>query len=165
MNAPSIVSTLGHARLLNAGGAVEVDINPTLVLVQFAIITVLLLVLKPMLFDPLLALFEAREKRIDGARAEARKMDDKAADILRKYDGEIQKMHRTASESRDALRGEAQKLEAAELSAAKEEAATILEAGRKKVAAESAELGAKLEITERELARDIATRVLGREVS
>ena len=165
MNAPSIVSALGHARLLSAGGAVEVDINPTLVLVQFGIITVLLLVLKPLLFDPLLALFEAREKRIEGARAEARKMDDQAADILRKYEGEIHKVHRVAGEERDRLRGEAQKLEAHEMSEAKEEAATIVETGRKRLANESLELEAKLKVSETDLARDIASRVLGREIS
>ena len=166
MNASSIVSALGHARLFNAaGGAVEVDINPKLVLVQFAIITVLLLVLKPMLFDPLLALFEAREKRIEGARAEARKMDDRAADILRKYDGEIQKVHRAAADERDRLRAEAQKLEAAEMTEAKTETTAIVESGRKKLAAHASEMETTLKVAELDLTRDIAARVLGREVS
>jgi F-type H+-transporting ATPase subunit b len=165
MNAPQIVSALGHARLLSAGSAVDVDLNPALFLIQFGIITGLLVVLKPMLFDPLIALFEEREKRIDGARAEARRMDDAAADILRKYDGEIQKVHRAAAEERDRLRAEAQSVEAKEMGEAKAESNAILDTGRKKLAAEAAELETKLKIVEKDLARDIASRVLGREVS
>ena len=151
--------------LLLAAGAVEVDFNPLLVLVQFVVVTALMLALKPMLFDPLLKLFEEREKRSEGARAEARKMDDKAADILRKYEHELEKVTRAAAEERDKVRAEAQRVEAAELEAARKEAAEILEIGRKKLADETAALDAQLKGVQPDLAKQIAARVLGREVA
>lgn len=155
---------LAHAPRLSAG-AVEVDVNFTLVLIQFAVIATLVFVLKPMLFDPLLGLFEEREKRVEGARAEARKMDDEAAEILLKYEAEIQKVHKVASDERDKIRAEAQRVEAKELAEARAESATLLEAGRKKLAEERVALETQLRATEKDLARDIAGRVLGRELS
>ena len=45
-------------------GAVNVDFDATL-LVEMVVFTVLCIVLKPILFDPMLKLFAEREKRID----------------------------------------------------------------------------------------------------
>ena len=39
-----------------------------------------------MLFDPMLKLFEEREKRIDGAKVQARHIDEKSAGALTKYE-------------------------------------------------------------------------------
>ena len=78
---------LGAVPLLSAAaGAVEVDVNPTLVLMQLGVVTVLMLVLKPFLFDPLLAVFERRERMVEGTQHEARDLDDKAADIKLQVD-------------------------------------------------------------------------------
>ena len=51
----------------SAAGGIDVDVDLT-VFGQVALFLVLMLVLKPLLFDPLLKLFEEREKRIEGAR-------------------------------------------------------------------------------------------------
>jgi F-type H+-transporting ATPase subunit b len=165
MTEAALAPLFAHARLLSAAGGVEVDINPTLVLLQLAVVTGLMLVLKPLLFDPMLALFEEREKRVDGARAEARKMDDEAASILRKYETEIDKVRRAASEERDKVRAEAQKIEARELAEARRESAEILETGRAKIADEASRVATELSTATPEFARSIASRVLGREVS
>ena len=69
-------------RLSSAAGGVEVDVNFTLVLMQLGVVTVLMLVLKPVLFEPLLALFAARESRIEGARPPARNWHHPAAEII-----------------------------------------------------------------------------------
>ncbi len=152
--------------LLNAGGsAVEVDFNPTLVLMQLGLVTVLMLCLKPLLFDPLLALFEQREKLVDGTLREARTLDDKAADMLRQREGEIEQTVKLAAQQRDALRAEAQKLEATEMATAKQEVDAILEEGRQKLRFEAAALNASLRGEAGNLARDVASRILGREVS
>ena len=44
--------------------------------------TALAVMLKPLLFDPMLKLFDEREKRIEGAKLEARKTDDASAQAL-----------------------------------------------------------------------------------
>src|SRR5258706_55753 len=56
--------------------AVNVDFHPYLVAFQIGLFVVLMLVLKPILFDPMMKLFEEREKRIDGAKAAARSAPD-----------------------------------------------------------------------------------------
>ena len=155
----------GSMLLSSAAGGVEVDVNFTLVLMQLGVVTVLMLVLKPVLFEPLLALFEEREKRIEGARLEARKMDDQAAEMLRKYEGEIEKVTRIAGEERDKVRAEAQKLEAQVLAEARAAAAELLERGREEIAKERAAAVATLGEGEAALTRDIASTVLGRELS
>ena len=48
-------------------------------LVLVALFLILLIVLKPLLFDPLLQLFEEREKRIEGAKLTARRIDEESA--------------------------------------------------------------------------------------
>jgi F-type H+-transporting ATPase subunit b len=166
MTPSSIASVASHLPLLSAARAgVEVDLNPTLVLVQLVVVTGLMLVLKPVLFDPMLKLFEEREKRVEGARAEARKMDDQAADILRSYTHEIEKVTKIASEERDRVRAEAQRLEAKEMAEARQEIATVLETGRKRIAEEAKALEVTLAESQGALSKDIAARVLGREVS
>ena len=56
------VSTVSSFSALAEGG-VNVDLDATFV-VQIALFVVLLLILKPVLFDPMMRLFEEREERI-----------------------------------------------------------------------------------------------------
>src|SRR5688572_28033314 len=61
------------ASAASGGSAVPLDIDLTFTL-QMLLFAVLIVVLKPLLFDPALKIFEERERRTDGARAEAREM-------------------------------------------------------------------------------------------
>ncbi len=164
MTLPSL--PLGAAPLLNAAaGAVEVDINPTLVLMQLGLVTVLMLILKPFLFDPLLSVFEKREHMVEGTLHTARELDDKAADLKLQVDAELEKVTRVAFEERDKLRNEASKRDAEALAKSRAEATTILEKGRRDLSLEAAALEASLRGEMGDLSRDVASRVLGREVS
>lgn len=153
------------ALLLSGGSAVEVDVNLPLVLVQLGVVAGLTFFLKPVLFDPLLALFEERERRVEGARKEAREMDDQAAELLLKYESELKEVHQKAGAERDKVRVAAQAVEAREMAEARKEAQSILEAGRSTMETQRAEVEQKLRAGEGELAKQIASRVLGREVA
>src|SRR6185312_9155050 len=96
---------------LGASGAVNIDFDLTFV-GQMVVFAALILVLKPLVYDPVLGLFEEREKRTDGAKASAREMQEKAGELLRKYEQELEKVHRVAAEERDAIRAETARLEA-----------------------------------------------------
>src|SRR5262245_54351685 len=61
-----------------AEGGVNVDLDLSFV-VQIALFVVLLLALKPLLFDPMMRLFEEREERIDRTIEKARKTDEASA--------------------------------------------------------------------------------------
>lgn len=164
MTLPSL--SIGTAPLLSAAsGAVEVDINPTLVLMQLGLVTVLMLVLKPMLFDPLLAVFEKREGMVEGTLKEARELDDKAATLKLKVDAELDKVTKVVTEERDKLRSEAARRDAEALAKTRAEVAEILEKGRRELSFEAAALETSLRGEVSALSRDVASRVLGREVS
>src|ERR1700722_4943322 len=86
-------------------GGVVVDLDVTLV-GQVVLILFLLAVMKPLLFDPMLKLFEEREKRIDGAKVQARRMDEASAGALTKYESEMQRARAAGNAERDKLRAE-----------------------------------------------------------
>ena len=149
---------------LLASGDINVDFDLSFV-AQCLLFTFFVVLLKPLLFDPLMKVFEEREKRTEGAKAEAREMDKQAADLLTEYEAELDKVRREASRERDELRAETAKLEAKIMAEARAESAKILETGKSKIAAEVEVLRAELDKATPALAAEIASRVLGREVS
>lgn len=152
------------ASLAASSGAVNIDFDLTF-LGQMVIFAALLIVLKPMLFDPVLGLFEEREKRTDGAKTSAREMQEKAGELLRKYEHELEKVQRVAAEERDRIRAETARIEAETMSEARAVATKIVDEGRERIAEEIHEIRFELGRDSERLAREIASRVLGREVA
>jgi F-type H+-transporting ATPase subunit b len=134
-------------------------------LAQLALFGVFVSLLKPLLFDPLLRVFEERERRTEGAMKEARAMDDEAGELLRRYEAELTRIRREAGVERERLRAEATRLEAKIMAEAREETARILSAGKAATAAEVSELRRELEGRRAELAAQIAARIVDREVA
>lgn len=134
------------------------------VLAQLALFGVFITLMKPLLFDPLLKVFEEREKRTEGAKEEARAMDAEAGELLQKYESELAKVRREAGLERERLRAETAKVEARIMEEARVETAKIIEAGNARITAEVAQLRKELEAGKPALAREIAARILEREV-
>ena len=97
-------SPLSFARVL-ASSDVTVDFDPTF-LAQLLLFTTFVVVLRPLLFDPLLRVFEERERRTVGAKREARDMDQKAAELLKEYETRLEKVRSEARIEREKQRGE-----------------------------------------------------------
>src|SRR5690606_19083742 len=116
--------------LLASGSAVNVDFD-ALFVVQMLMFIALVVVLKPLLFDPVLRVFEERELRTDGAREEARNMQRKAGELLVQYEAELRRVGEVAAKERDRIRAETAKLEAQILSEAREATARTIEHGRR----------------------------------
>src|SRR3954453_8637843 len=55
-------------------------------LLQMLVFASLIVVLRPLLFDPVLRVFEERERRTDGARDSARAMQEEAGALLSRYE-------------------------------------------------------------------------------
>lgn len=146
------------------GGAVNVDMDASLV-VQIGIFLLLLVILKPLLFDPMLKLFEEREKKIEGTRREATKEDERSAKALAKYEGILSKAREAGGAERDQLRAQGQKKEAEILNLVRSQTAATVEEGRKGIAEDAKTARAALETEANVLGSAIASRVLGREVS
>jgi F-type H+-transporting ATPase subunit b len=147
----------------NAGGAVDVDFDLTVV-GQIVLFLVLMAILKPTLFDPMLKLFEEREKRIDGAKLQARRTDEASAGALAKYESALLEARSGANAEREKLRAEGLKTENEILAKVRASTSATLEAGRKHTEADLRQVRGTLPGTANQLARDIAGRVLGREV-
>jgi F-type H+-transporting ATPase subunit b len=146
-----------------AEGGVNVDLDASFA-VQIVLFVGLMLVLKPLLFDPMMRLFEEREERIDRTIEKARKTDEASAKALAKYEAILAKAREAGSAERDQLRGQGAKKEAEITAQVRSQTATTLEHGRAAIATEAKEARAKLQIEAGALGRAIASRVLGREV-
>jgi F-type H+-transporting ATPase subunit b len=151
---------------MNAAAAersVVVDLDITVV-GQIILFLILLAILKPVLFDPMLKLFEEREKRIDGAKLQARKMDEASAGALSKYESEMQRARAAGNVEREKFRVEGAKAENEILGRVRGATAQSLEQGRKQLQTEVEEVRRALRADSAVLAGQLASRVLGNEV-
>lgn len=163
----SQASTAGSAcsELLafSSAGGVSVDFDMTFAL-QMLIFMVLVVALKPLLFDPILRVFEEREKRTEGARDEARAMQQEAGELLQRYEAELRRLNQTAAEERDRIRAETTRLEAQILAEARDATGRILEHGRGQIEQQVDKIRFELGRQSEVLARQIATQALGRDI-
>lgn len=159
----SSLATTAVEHISAAGGGIDVDVDLT-VFVQVALFVVMMLVLKPLLFDPLLKLFEEREKRIEGARAESHALDKASAEAQTRYEDEMQRARGQANAERDKLRAEGVRSENEILEEARAVTGKKLDDGRSALANELAQARATLQQSASELGAHMATRVLGREI-
>src|SRR5688500_13644391 len=130
--------------LLASGADVNVDFDLSFV-AQIALFGLFILILKPILFHPLLKLFQEREELTDGDRADARSMDERAGELVAKFESELEKVRQEAARDRERLRAETAKLELQMMEAAKADATRILEEGRSKIAGEIGALRKELQ--------------------
>jgi F-type H+-transporting ATPase subunit b len=143
--------------------AINVDVDLTFA-VQLVLFVGLTLVLKPVLFDPMLKLFEEREKRTEGAKVQARRIDEKSATALAQYEAEMAKARATANTEREKIRAAAVKREQEILGSVRAATAKAIEDGKRAVHAEAERARASLRTDAAAMARELASRVLGREV-
>ena len=145
-------------------GGVPLDFDRT-VLLQIVVFAVLIVVLKPLLFDPVLKVFALREERTEGARATARELQEKAGELLQRYEKELERVKQVAAEERDLLRAETSKLEAEILNEAREATTRIVEDGRCKIAAEVNSIRIAVGAESEKVAQMIVERVVGQGVN
>jgi F-type H+-transporting ATPase subunit b len=169
--AASLVTTAASEQLLapkallaSGASAINIDLDLTFTL-QVMAFALLIVVLKPLLFEPVLAIFEEREKRTDGARGDAREMQEQAGELLRRYETELQRVSATAAEERDRIRAETAQLETEILTEARTAATQIIDEGRRQIAAQVQQIKVELGRQSERLGQQIATRALGRDVS
>ncbi|HWP05431.1 MAG TPA: ATP synthase F0 subunit B [Polyangiaceae bacterium] len=150
--------------VLALSGGVTLDFDNTLVF-QVFIFIVLMFLLEPLLFAPVLRVFALREDRTEGAKAQARELDERAGEIYVRYQKELERVNRVAAEERDKVRAETIKLEAEILAEARAAAGRIVEDGRKQIAAELSRVQFEVGRESERIATELAEHVLGRKVS
>jgi F-type H+-transporting ATPase subunit b len=155
---------LGASLAMAGGAAVSIDLDRT-VLLQMVLFALLIIVLKPLLFDPVLHVFAMREERTEGEKARARKLQERAGELLRRYERELERVSAAAAQERERLHTETTRLEGEILREARAASAKISEEGRRRVDQEVNAIRFQLGKESERLSRDAAARVLGREVS
>ncbi len=144
--------------------AVTVDFDKS-VFLQMILFSLLIVALKPLLFDPMLRVFTLREEKTEGAKSEARAMQERAAEILSNYEKEVAKVRAEATAERDSLRKETARVEAEILEQARSAAERIVNEGRTQLEAEIALLQSDLEKQTAALATELSRQVVGKELA
>ncbi len=147
--------------LLALSGGVTLDFDNTLG-IQIVIFVLLMFLLEPLLFRPVLRVFALREDRTEGAKAQARELDERAGEIYQRYQRELERVNRVAAEERDRVRAETSKLEAEILREARASVAKVVDDGRKQITTEMTRIRFDLGRESERLSHDIVDRVVGR---
>ncbi|MFW5876695.1 MAG: ATP synthase F0 subunit B [Myxococcota bacterium] len=141
-----------------------IDLDGTLV-VQLVLFFIAFGVLYPLVFKPMVAMFEAREEAIDGARAEARSKEQQAREKADKFEQEMHDIRVSASAERERLRQEGQKLERTILERVRQETQKQANEADERIQTEARRVRSDMESNIPQLARQIASKLLGREVA
>lgn len=146
-----------------AGGSV-VDLDGT-IFVQIVVFFLAFFVLRALVFKPVLDLFIRREEGIEGARQKARELQKEADEADRTFNEEIRKVRQAANEERDRLRAEGQQVARELLDRSRGESERMLGEARRKMDEDGRKVREEIQGQVPVLARQIASRLLGREVS
>jgi F-type H+-transporting ATPase subunit b len=141
-----------------------IDLDGTVV-VQFGLFLVLFVIANKLLFQPYLRLRERRREGIDGARAEAERTTAQAEAKLADYEKQLGAARSKANDEGRKVRAEAAAHEKSVTEAARAEAQKTLDEAAAKMRAETEAARLQLLPQASALARQIASRLLGREVA
>jgi F-type H+-transporting ATPase subunit b len=141
-----------------------IDIDST-VFVQFGLFLLLLVVANHWLFQPYLKLRERRKEGIDGARAEAERTTAQADAKLADYEKQLATARNRANEEGRKVRAEAAANEKTTTDTARAAAQKSIDEATAKMRAEAEAARLQLLPQANTLAKQIASKLLGREVA
>lgn len=147
-----------------ASGHPLIDIDATAI-VQFALFLVLMFVANKLMFQPYLALRERRKAGIDGARAEAERMTAQADAKLADYEKQLSIARNRANEEARKVRTEAIGHEREVTEKARTETQTAIDEAQAKMRSQTAAARAQLMPQAEAIAKQLASKLLGREVA
>ncbi len=147
-----------------ASGHPLIDIDLTAV-VQFALFLLVYVIANRLLFQPYLQLRQRRRAGIDGAREEAQRMSAQAEAKLAEYEKSLAAARDRAGEEGRKIRLEAAAHEREVTDKARGLAVTAITEAQTKMRAETGAARAQLLPQAEVIAKSIASKLLGREVS
>jgi F-type H+-transporting ATPase subunit b len=147
--------------LLSEGSIIDLDGT---IWIQLALFGIAFFLFRPLIFRPMIALFEARESAIEGSKLEAQRLQDEAAAETEVFDEEMRRLRLQAGEERDRLRAEGKRLERSVLDRVREETEKQLAEADQQLASEATKLRAEVRGNVPTLAKQIASKLLSREV-
>jgi F-type H+-transporting ATPase subunit b len=148
--------------VLLAGGSV-IDLDATL-FVQMGIFFIAFFILKSLVFGPVVALFDARDAAIDGAKADAKRLQQEAASKREHFETELRKVSAAANEDREKQRNEAQRLARHLTEQARQQANDAQKAAKLRLDTDAGKVRERALADVPGLAREITSKLLGRSV-
>jgi len=156
-----MLSSFALGVLLSGGSVIDLDAS---LFIQMAIFFVAFFILKSLVFRPTMELFDAREQAIDGAKAEAKRMQDEAAQKREHFEGELRRVSAASNEERERARLEAQRLARQLTEQARSQATATQKAAKDKLDAQAAEVRKSALAQVPSIARELTSKLLGRSV-
>ncbi|MFI5323307.1 MAG: ATP synthase F0 subunit B [Thermodesulfobacteriota bacterium] len=138
------------------------SINKT-VIIEIIIFIAAIFILNKLVFKPFIELIDRREKLTKGALNEAKEVEEKVKDIIREYETKINEARVVALEERSKIVKEAETAANGIISQAREETAGLVEEAKHKLETETQAIKEKLKGDVQILAKEIASKILGRE--
>ena len=133
-------------------------------LINIGLWILLFIVLRPLLWDPMIKLITARESGMQGSREKARDLEKDAGEKKAEYESAIKNARGKAAESREKLRSEAKSKETEILGQARQASQAAIDAQRAQIRTQRETLTTEVKALVPQLATDIASKVMGREV-
>jgi F-type H+-transporting ATPase subunit b len=147
--------------LLSGGSIIDLDGTMVVVVVIFFLA---FFTLRSLVFRPMMALFDERERAIDGARREAKEMERTAQEKAARFEEEMRKIRLSAGEERERLRKEGVRLQQSILERVREETVAQLGKAQEEIAREGGKVRAEIQANVPSVARLIVQKLLQREV-
>lgn len=140
-----------------------IDLDYT-ILVQAALFFVAFFVLRSLVFRPMVAVFEERDRSIEGARRDVKLMEREASKNRKTLEAQMDKVRVQAAEERDRLRAEGKHLETRILDEVRAETQKQLVEADSQIAYEAQKIRGEIKATVPSLAKEIAGKLIEREV-
>lgn len=146
-----------------SGGSV-VDLDAT-VFIQLVVFLLLFLLLRPLLFRPLMAVLSERERATEGDVKEAKRRQFKAEDKMKTYEREIERIREKASLEREKIRESGRAREREILDKARDDVNAAIDEGRKTMEGEASGVRKSIAREIDVLTKEIVAVVLGRKAA
>ncbi len=142
--------------------ALDINPEPVRLLLLLGLFVILVPVLDRLLFKPVLAVLDARESRIEGARVRAAELSQQAAGLLARHDDAVRQARETAHVEQVRLVEEARRAHQATVGEARVAAEHEIIGARGELARAADSVRGALSAEAEPLAREITARLLGR---
>ncbi len=141
-----------------------IEINQSLI-IQIITFIIFIWILDYLVFKPIVRVLDERRERIDGTMEKARLMEAEIQKKLDEYEERIQEAKSQAAYEKERIRREGESVAKAIVERARTELARDIPIIRRQIANEADRTRRELERRAHEVGRDIACRILGREIS
>ena len=150
------------ASVVASSGSI-VDFDATL-LVQAFVFLLMFLLLRSLLFRPVIRLIERRRKITEGSKSEAEALEREAVALTEEVDGQLSEVRSTVSKEREKMVEESKRQAGAILLKAREDSSIVVSQAKDEAAAQAEQVRETLRAEIGSLVDIVAAKVLGRSI-